>query len=73
MAKWVGEVSVRQVGKSYYRPATFVVVEAGTYVAATGAAVREAKKRLAETAKGLRVEAVLVKLTREKESTDALV
>ncbi len=71
MAKWVGEVSVRQVGKSYYRPATFVVVEAGSYAAALGAAVREAKRRLDETAKGLRVESVLAKLTREKETTVA--
>jgi hypothetical protein len=69
MAKWTAEVSVRQVGKSYYKqPPTFVTVDAGNYAAACGAAAREARKRIAENVKNLRVEAVLVKVTREKDT-----
>lgn len=64
MAKWTAEVSVRQAGKSYFRPPVYVVVEAGNYAAATGAAVREAKRKISETTKNLRVEAVLIKLIR---------
>lgn len=70
MAKWTGEVSIRRMGKSYYiTPPTFVTVEAGNYAAATGAAIREAKKRLkAKGGKPVIVESVLVKLTRVRES-----
>lgn len=65
MSKWTGEVSVRPKGKSYYlNPPTFVTVDAGSYGAAVGAAVREAKARIATQRGRLVVESVLVKVTR---------
>jgi hypothetical protein len=72
MQIWSGEVSVRLVGKSYWRtPATFVSVEASNYVGAVGKAIREAKRRLAEQLPRKKIEAVIVKLEKAKATKDS--
>jgi hypothetical protein len=64
MSQWTGEISVRRTGKSYDLPTVFVSVKASNYVTAVGAATREAKRRLAVTHKGVRIEQVSVKVIR---------
>jgi hypothetical protein len=56
--------------KSYYQPPVFVSVEAGNYAAAVGAAVREAKKRMAVTLKGMHIAQVKVIVMRVRDSQE---